>query len=126
MVDRLVHLVGAHVVLEPHADACDPGQSAHLAADAFGHQEREVRAAPVGGQPEADEDVALLADRDRLDEAEVGQGLVQLGVVDQIEPGPDVAQARRHGFAILHRRHSAAIETGAAASRALADATSTS
>ena len=74
-------------------DARGPGQGGHLATDVLGHQEGEVGRAPVGRQAELDLDLARVRDGHPLDEAEIGDRLVELGIVDPVEAGPDLGLA---------------------------------
>ncbi len=75
-----VDLIGIHMFAENHADARDPVEFADGPAHVIGHQEREVRRAPVGRQPELDMDAVVRIHIGSRDEIQFRHGFVELRI----------------------------------------------
>lgn len=85
------------VVQQLHVDLGHAGHRDNRVVGVGHHQEREVRCAEVGGQPQPDDRTAVLGQRAALHEAEVGEWFVQLRVAYGAQRRPGGRPYRRRG-----------------------------
>ena len=120
--DAGVDLLRRKMVEKADADLARPGQAAQCRHHVLGNHPGKVRRAPEGRQAEVDLDMVVRGRHPR-DEAEVDDRLIEFGVSDGSESGPDlcgqgvsprgrrVARPRQSSFA-GHGPYSAAVRIG--------------